>query len=445
MGSTKNEELYQFTHQTFLEYFAAAYLFRTHSTPTSMFNTLRSRIAKTEWDVVAQLAFQIQNKQVEGAGDKLLIALIKEAYKSQGNKRWNFLSFNVRCLGFIIPSPKTLQDITRACLDLTLNWGIEKIQQSSFQSLTPKSERNEETEVVEEIFGNLLIAANENRKTIAISIERMIIEYIRNASDTVAILALEIGLSFRSILRIGSTSTSSSRFKRQSNEELINFWQSISSQILSSSNDRIKTLCQKSLLISYLAYSEDKINIDDLVKWHGVASLFSNCSYNLRPNISRTSIIEIINSNLQKPDLIYDPNLHKIQSDLRKIGDFILSSLPPWTLERGTNFFAMEKILQPSQITAMLNQDNSLHFATFIIFAINYESNIDFIKKIDKFDILRSNTQEFIPTIIINLFHAYKFSITESDIQREIDICGFSNEQQNFVWKWMRQEIHLVQ
>jgi len=68
----EGEKLYQFAHQTFLEYFAAYYLFRTSWTPDDLLKVLIPRIAKREWDVVAQLAFQIQSKEKSGTGDKLL-------------------------------------------------------------------------------------------------------------------------------------------------------------------------------------------------------------------------------------------------------------------------------------------------------------------------------------------------------------------------------------
>ena len=128
-GTTKEgEKLYQFTHQTFLEYFTAAYVSRTHSTPSSLLSFLRQRIVKREWDVVAQLAFHIQNKNVEGAGDKLLTSLAEQARKDTGDKGWALLSFAVRCLEFIIPNPKVIQMITFACIERSLTWGIEQIK-----------------------------------------------------------------------------------------------------------------------------------------------------------------------------------------------------------------------------------------------------------------------------------------------------------------------------
>ena len=58
-GSDKSGELlYQFTHRTFLEYFTASYTVRVNKTPNDLLKVLVPRIKKSEWDVVAQLAFQ---------------------------------------------------------------------------------------------------------------------------------------------------------------------------------------------------------------------------------------------------------------------------------------------------------------------------------------------------------------------------------------------------
>ncbi|MDQ3834562.1 MAG: NACHT domain-containing protein, partial [Actinomycetota bacterium] len=93
-GTTaRGDRLYQFTHRTFLEYFTASYLTRTYYTPDKLVEVLLPRISRREWDIVAQLAFQIQSETATGAGDELLTALIEKANKDQGEESWKFLSF----------------------------------------------------------------------------------------------------------------------------------------------------------------------------------------------------------------------------------------------------------------------------------------------------------------------------------------------------------------
>ena len=73
------ESLYQFTHRTFLEYFAAGHLARTHETAAALGKVLLPRIARKEWDIVAQLAIQIKELTAEGAADQILATLVKES------------------------------------------------------------------------------------------------------------------------------------------------------------------------------------------------------------------------------------------------------------------------------------------------------------------------------------------------------------------------------
>lgn len=160
-GTTKaGESLYQFTHRTFLEYFTAAYLVRTYPTPEKLLEVLLPKIAKQEWDVVAQLAFQLQNKNIEGAGDELLSALIDKAAQTQADEGWNLLSFAARCLEFIVPSPRVTRDITKTYIEYGLARKIEEIKLVKHFKIE-FGQHWEEFEI-EDIFYVLFIAASEN-------------------------------------------------------------------------------------------------------------------------------------------------------------------------------------------------------------------------------------------------------------------------------------------
>lgn len=437
MGSTINEELYQFTHQTFLEYFTAAYLFRTHSTPRSLFNSLHSKIAKREWDVVAQLAFQIQNKQIEGAGDKLLVALLKEAYNSQESNRWNLISFAVRCLGFIIPSPKTLQQITLACITFVLDWGMDQNKSSEKNSV-----------FIDEIIGNLLVAASENRKTIANQIEKVIIERVNNATDKEAALALELGLS----LDFFDMYSDIRRSKVVTNE-LRNFWKSISSRIKNGCTSRIENLCQQSLILTLKIYYDDKDVINKLIKWHGVESIFCHGTYTVHPHSFRISIADEIIRNLTRA-FPYNETEHirRIKKSfelIRKLGDSLLSCPPPWIEERAPFDISQEELASlpfSEEVQKHLNEDQSLHFGMFILYALAWEYGYPVIKKLVNEVASRkiSQTEEFIPFKILYLLNAQNDVAEDSIIQEVISSCGFTSTQEVFVWKWLHKQISLI-
>ena len=107
-----DEPLYEFTHGTFLEFFAASYLVRRYPTPEELAPFLKPRLVAAEWDVVAQLALQIIDKNVEDGGSRFL-ALILDGIQNAGGK---VPFFAARSLGYICPSYDVLNTLVDHCL-----------------------------------------------------------------------------------------------------------------------------------------------------------------------------------------------------------------------------------------------------------------------------------------------------------------------------------------
>jgi hypothetical protein len=155
-GTTREgERLYQFTHRTFLEYFTAAYLVRTHAKPAELSIVLLPRVSAREWDVVSQLAFQIQNKNTEGAGDELIAALL-DSGELDFAITWNRLSFAARCLHFMVPSPRVTRRVANRCIAQTVEAGYNVRE-------TILKEQIAYGELVE----GILLATEENRPVVA--------------------------------------------------------------------------------------------------------------------------------------------------------------------------------------------------------------------------------------------------------------------------------------
>ncbi|WP_112263657.1 NACHT domain-containing protein [Lentzea terrae] len=105
VGATESEPQFGFTHRTFLEYFAAEYLVRTHRTAAELWSALRPNI--DQWDVVAQIVLQLYDRNVEGGVDELL----NEALAQGG------LGFAARSLHHVHPSHRTVRAIATAAVD----------------------------------------------------------------------------------------------------------------------------------------------------------------------------------------------------------------------------------------------------------------------------------------------------------------------------------------
>lgn len=103
VGSNPRQSLYGFTHRTFLEYFAARQLVRKHHTAEELHAVLAPRIAKQEWDMVAQLSLQLLDREVEDGGTEFLDLLV--------DGEQDTTLFAARCLAFLVPPPRLVRKI----------------------------------------------------------------------------------------------------------------------------------------------------------------------------------------------------------------------------------------------------------------------------------------------------------------------------------------------
>jgi hypothetical protein len=111
------ERLYTFTHQTFLEYFAAAHLAAIYDTPEQFAAALVPRIARQEWEVVAELAIQIKCASCDRGDERAYLAMLRDSTRQSVKSRSNILLFLARCTQFLEPPPRTIRVLARAILD----------------------------------------------------------------------------------------------------------------------------------------------------------------------------------------------------------------------------------------------------------------------------------------------------------------------------------------
>ncbi|MFI7146938.1 NACHT domain-containing protein [Nonomuraea sp. NPDC050022] len=117
-GTTaQGEDLYTFTHRTFMEYFAAAYLAADCDTPTSLAKRLAPHIAREEWDMLGQLAIQIKDRNANRGAERIMETLLNERRHRAEKGRGNVLGFLARCLSFTDPPPSLVRTLTSRILD----------------------------------------------------------------------------------------------------------------------------------------------------------------------------------------------------------------------------------------------------------------------------------------------------------------------------------------
>jgi hypothetical protein len=114
VGTTATgETLYAFTHRTFLEYFAAAYLACDCDTPGDLAGVLAPRLVRNEWPVVAELAIQIKDRASSSGAARVYAALLADADQRSREDRVGVLRFLGLALRSIDPSPQQVRALTR--------------------------------------------------------------------------------------------------------------------------------------------------------------------------------------------------------------------------------------------------------------------------------------------------------------------------------------------
>lgn len=125
--------LFTFTHRTFMEYFAAYHLTRINDTPEKLARMLLPRVAREEWDVVAQLAIQIVEKSADLGSERALTAMLHEKRKRSDVGRYNVLVFIAKCSEFATVSPSFIRRLATACIEVLLSTTGEEFLEESFR------------------------------------------------------------------------------------------------------------------------------------------------------------------------------------------------------------------------------------------------------------------------------------------------------------------------
>jgi hypothetical protein len=119
VGATETEPIYGFAHRTFLEYFAAEHLVRHHPTPEQVWQVLEPKLADASWEVVAQLAVQLLERNVEDGAEEVLGRALDTQFADPLGT-----AFAARVGGQVGLSPLTLGRMVTAAVALVRQWPL---------------------------------------------------------------------------------------------------------------------------------------------------------------------------------------------------------------------------------------------------------------------------------------------------------------------------------
>ena len=266
------ERLYQFTHRTFLEFFAAGHLVRSHPSPDELLGVLAAPIAAKEWDVVAQLAFQLLERNVDGAANSMLNSLVPDCADPDDEGEGNRLDFAVRCLEFLVPSPAITKTLAATAVDRCMEWAKSHFEPE--EDGYPLQRYSEKTAPPVETVLRLLRANPENIFPVRTTLEERLLAHLSDPAS--ARYAAEIALN---IFRWPLEKESHLRLAAE-----------VSRDILEAEETRLVEIAELNAVIAQDLVWRGVFSVGSLVERYGLTAFFRERAYILRPGELRVSL-----------------------------------------------------------------------------------------------------------------------------------------------------------
>lgn len=412
-GSTVETSLYQFTHRTFLEYFASDWLTRKYSTTNKLTELLLPKIKQGEWDVVSQLAFQIRGESTEGATEELLSSLIEDLNKFEEEERYNLLSFAVRSLEFMTVKPKLIRDLITHYFDYLIENGLSVIEQI-------KANKSENQKLI----FDLQKIGNKNRETV-LDVLNSLIETAISNSERKAILSIEI------CNQISSTSKDDT-------------WKSFSESILKETFKGNKSLFRDNLHLSLGAYSALWQNsLESFLELHGFEGLLYDYSSYLQTNMTTGGLgVYILGRSCD-------------EGQLKKIGESLVKSQYPFDLKIShltPSIFIGGSIVNEHIFPSNKVNDPDSLFGVFCLLACGFEIAASYKNKVSfpRLWISSSEYDKYFASEMLNLkplsyiFKQWSCGGALNEVKEQNEKMGFTETQNSIITDWVAKKTHFV-
>ena len=414
-GSSRwNEQLYQFTHRTFLEYFTAQYLVRTNETTEALVKLLIPRIAKQEWDVVAQLAFQRKSQVTQGAADKLLLALVNASIARLGKAKIQLMSFNVRCLMFMRPSYQTVASVTRTCLEQYVTRQVSLNLSGNMYLISTHQADN---------FLALLMCMEENRQAVRDTLEKYLQELVDQPDVEIACNAAEIMLLMQYCFN------DENKILGAKAEE---FWTLVSQQLCFAAADRLLFLSSQRWVLCLKQVWDRNVTISQAINWYGFKNLFIRSESNIF-GFHFLSFADNLFRGLRRKCSV--KQVETLLQDLREFGYLCINWPLPWIHK---NFTQTGWV---GQIKLYIRPEGELEaeFAQIIlVLLLEHE-----IGRADAVSYLEDHANP-LAQLILSAIAVRENRKDDDALASELTVYGFTEDQCAFILRWARKEISFV-
>jgi hypothetical protein len=205
---------------------------------------------------------------------------------------------------------------------------------------------------------------------------------------------------------------------------------------------QIEKIGPKSLPLCLEAAFKKQISIGNIVKWHGAESIFLDCNLIMFP-VRYYSLFKI----LIPDDLYKSDSEDKIKQitdslpSLREIGNILPTCPTPWVDEQQVDWSG-DSIYFIDGYDDFSDLDPEAFFGAFLLYAVWLESQ-NHIRLPKILNELEHSPNHLFKSSNWILLARYEPAV-RNRVQAQMYKSGFTDEQQSFIWRWIRKEINLV-
>jgi hypothetical protein len=305
------ERLFQFTHRTFLEYFTAVHLSRTHALPSELLTTIRPRIASGEWDVVSQLVVQIKNRAIEGAADELLLGLVPRAGDG-AESRLSLAGFIARTLGFLVPKPTTTSVVTRAIVIAIIDACILEERQAFEES------RRRVEAPTGSTLQALVSVGVENAPTVIEVVDGVLRTELQSESTARRAIAAEFILN-----PLAPTFTAQNASQQA--------WEDMTQRALDEQEQALISIGCEDAAIAYDLFWRGVCDAGWYVAMHGTTRVFMQRAYRIAENVRRISLFHFVAEHARFAPYRCSLEAGQAAQALSTLGRELVGETPPWS------------------------------------------------------------------------------------------------------------------
>jgi hypothetical protein len=272
--------------------------------------------------------------------------------------------------------------------------------------------------------------AEENRQIIGTTLEEVLILAINREDEYLPLIAAEIGLN---LSNIGWKPRGDMQ-----NKKIRRFFDGVSRRIFNACSEHIiKDLCPKYVRVALDVYKIGEISLRDLIRFHGPQVVFQE---------HRNLIYTFFHEGELAIDLVSDWCNRNTTSQqdaecveqLRELADALLPIPTPWMTVFDDSSFSYFTHCNKE----IVNLDSNALFGVFIGFAYVYE-------RANGHHYSSENFEKFLPEYFQSIITARNNGgiiddETEQQVNIELEKCGFSQAQKDFVKKWVNDSLGII-